>query len=462
MGLVRGDSYAIDDRVGGAELERYFESAHSALIHIRSGYESKCPTMFRPLPEFDGASPMPGFAEVGGEIRPTAWFVKLPAIQYAGSAEKMSFIAYDPYAEQQGRYDRSENPYVLARQRLWKASGDKDATFKGFPCSAWRVLLTGREAIFPDVRIRYFMQGPLYMGDNGSRILNIGGKPVPFGLHPGQRHLPIISTSSTGGQALVNLGMKLFRDSDGELDITALEYPDVLVLANEGQHDRASYEITDESMALDMSEEADLMGNGEADAEVVSDDNRNASYAAWSLNRVRIPPPAKKVGDREPKEKYIAIKKNRMPPLITMKDEIIARRSDLFEIFSVPGHEQICEWMARMFADKAILLEFAWKDRPEFFSAGVRGILARRKQVAMGSNDLGDTPGEGGTGDLFADGDELLGDDDLDLDVEGGGDDDFFVTTPAPKKPAPKAPAGKANPGTKVADAAKNAMRRAK
>lgn len=466
MAIREGNTADISDRVGGADVEHIFEPAYSSLMHFRAGWDTKCPTAFRIIPAFKDSTPQPGFFERDGELKVGNWLIKLPVIWFAGSAEKQSIIAYDPYEEADGDYDKHDNPYLVARDKLWRASGDKNTSYKGTPTAAWRILLDGRDAIMGNVKMRCFLQAGIYMHSNGS--LFTGGehkRGAPFGLQKGQNNLPILSASAGAGNALVAQGMKLWKEEG--IDITSLDFQSLIMFANEEKHNRAAFETVPGQSAPAMTDdEDDLMANASEVADVGGASNFGKEYVVWIVERPRIPAaPRDKERDRNDREPYLDTSKKgvKLGPLSLMKEEILARKSNLFKVFHVPDTEELCVRMARMFSDKPFLLEFGWRERPEFMTAEVKAILAKRKAVATAARELSDEPGSGG-GLALGDDSELLDDSDLLLAAENAGVDGLDDEDPesffSDEEPEPTPPPAKGT-GKKIAAAAAEAAKKA-
>ncbi len=344
---------------------------------------------FLPQPALDAKGKPLGYLDVGrygsSAEEVTDWITCVPGAHFVGLDEKQSFLLYDPYEAQEDPSIRNNNPYIVLHRTIDRAVRNGNA-----PTAKWNKYVTGgqggQDKSLPRETQFYYAQGLLY--ENDTRVYVADGKP-PKGLT--ERDLPVvIQLRGSAGQCVSTLARELTPDYAGDTDdFEAMYRYGDMVRLDKGRFVRIFNPDTYSPAASDLEEKVTT--------DVEDFDMRPESGKERSGNRIEF-----KGYEAECLDVYTPPRGTlRFKPALTKYEKLITSRVVPWkDLLLIPSQDQLCLYIARAFASDPKLLHFGWADHAEFFTAEVKGVLARRAQVGIPGAPPADT------GDDFGDDDD--------------------------------------------------------
>lgn len=377
-----------------------YQSLAFGHLQFRAGYtpvdvrmkfnEHTSPMMFQICPYTADGRDMPPVIEQHGELKPTPWFFRVPIVS-CGSAEKISFVMFDPAKERRKEYSIRDNPYYKLRSRVARAvsSGHNEA---------WAVHIKGAMDIpIPNYKDQYFVQGVVWT-DGESPVYN--DKVQPVGLRPEDKTLALIRLSKT---AIEPIRAAVIAAHMNDIESISLNQPQYFGIANRKkcpdiqswidysrQSQRAaaaaSFQQTSVSSMADLAAfntAAAAVGmTTEGEDELVGyEAGMSAHTCLYDKGQFKMPlPPINfhQLGwDHECRRKFVSWE----------------------NVFQVMSDQEQAVHIARALSDLPELLMYAWGDT-EYWTDEVQGIVKKRMAMRAGANRLDDnvTAGFGQTG----------------------------------------------------------------
>lgn len=367
--------------------------------HFKAGWESDCPLIFMPVGELDEESNIkPAFNFSTGEPLASNFYQRLPVVRYFGSARRVEFPLFDPFAAHNGTYDPARNPYIVLRNAIQQWS-KRDTHAK------WKTLLDKpREAgdkegaVLPKYSEHYFFHGLVYQDGRGY----VGdAKGTPRGLQSRDTTLSVISCSRNAGEQLINL-VEHYANGKGvpgaeELNLLNGKHPHFIVMSNPKKHPEQVYNpaaargmVSDMSASVDMDMDVDMESQfqsqlGQLD---VDDDAAGGGFSQYVVTAL----PSVTVSIKKGK----AFKAAPFPPFPFGKIErwmnkIRQNYRPIQDLFNIPTHEEQIRMICSALEDKPELLQAAFPENSEHCTEDVRRTVNNRSAMRLrGSLDLGD------------------------------------------------------------------------
>lgn len=365
-------------------------------VEVRMKFrEHTSPMVFQICPYIHDGKELPPAVSVHGELKPTPWFFRVPIVS-CGSAEKISFVMFDPVLERQKKYSIRENPYYKLRSRVARAVSSK--THEG-----WASLLKGNMDVpIPNYKDQYFVQGVVWSDGD---VPVFSDKGLPVGLRQEDKVLALIRLSKT---AIEPIRAAVMAATEAGVETISLATPQYFGIANR-EKCKDINEWLDYNKAMkrnqvattfaqtSVTSMADLAAfNAAAAAVGVNEAGEDefvgyeAGMAAQSVlydkGQMKMPLPVidfSKLGwDNECRRKYVSWEK----------------------MFTVMSDQEQAVHIARSLSDYPEVLSYAWGDT-DFWTEEVQGIVRKRLAMRVNANRLDDSipaSGAGLTGGLGA------------------------------------------------------------
>lgn len=373
-------------------------------IHLATPrWQKACPLVFMPLPVIsreDGNRLLPPYNYVSGQFQPTDYFVRLPTVNYMGSAKRVEFPLFDPYLEARGGYDVQSNPYIVLRSAV------RDQVKKGR--KEWSTLLQQVEgdtdsAVLPKQTETYFFSALVFQEEAGF-VGDIKGNPM--GFRDRDVNFPIVALKRGLGQRVVSMIEEFMRGTEafpgGRNLLAGDEHSHYFVIYNPAHHMESSFDpvAAASATAAVMVDPTKLMSNsldaGQWAAQFSSmgatdDEGSRAStdargYEIAALPRVTVN--IKVAGKTQ-------LKPIAMNPFSWMTSphyqELFVRRwSPLHQFFMIPTHKEQIRMICDALSDKPEILEVAFPPNSEYYTEDVDRVLRNRRAMRISLDGLGD------------------------------------------------------------------------
>ena len=361
------------------------------------------PLTFRALPTFDIDVWNESIDETGQAVKKFApyrtgpepdqrsdFFRTYPAVFYLGSGDNTStFILYDP-AGPDAEFAAMENPYLILHGAVRKA------VYKDQTHTYWLPLIDrksgGKDTLLQKPSTLYFFQGIVFAA--GKRDYLKQGE-TPLGLHKKHR-LPLIVLKNSAGSAVTQMLDKLQPGVDpmendwtkvlAHGDVVGLDSgafitvynPDKDLALVDPQFTESSAVAAETEQGFGVSDDSETVGSAGGG----SDDFKG--YAA------RI--------DKHMVYRGRQTKRHARFDTEQLERHLLSKAQWFDDIIRVPSFEEQSLMIAKAMSGYRQVLEYAWRDYPQYLGEEVMKVLANATQVRVPG-----TPGTGVPGAVAAD-----------------------------------------------------------
>lgn len=382
-----------DSLFSGLNIGAKFFDPAITVSHFQPKWTGDCPLIFMPVGQLgESGEILPAFNFSTGEAIPSDFFMRLPVVSFMGSANKVEFPLFDPFAARSGDYDITGNPYLALLDAVKKFSRLESHKH-------WDALLKARTkdegAVLPRQQERYFFQGLVFQDSRGF----VGDKKgTPRGLQERDSKLCVISMSRNAGERLVSLiehyaaGGMDGADSINLLDGKKGYY---IVIANPDKHQETAYnpaavQALDKSI-LSSSMESDgleVFSKSMGELEVDTDD-RGTTFVENVIAALPTVLVSLKSGKTRKSYAFPSYPFGKDP---TVMNKIRMKYQSLPSIFHIPSHEDQIKLICRALEDKPEVLAAAYPENSVFFTEDVRRTISNRGAIRLrGVAAMGDS-----------------------------------------------------------------------
>lgn len=339
--------------------------------------------VLRPWPALDYGSetPTPVFGRLSPKPRHQShWMIRVPIVKYAGlpdsDCSKFTWLLHRPTDDE----GREQNPYRIfyfAAKRAFEAGNFGHGRKWN---ASWNPLMKGSAkggAAISAPSAAWFIQGEAYEANGKSLIGEKTGLPLGGSL---KDDLVVFQLSDSAGNGMMRLLDREKREWSGDEDANPslrFEYGDAV-----GRYNAVK----------------GTCGPGRfftvfhpKEFEITTHSSWNGTLAVNQGYEVAIASRYVHKGA----EYRATLEGERMAAMLEKwqfwLDDLETEQPGLLHF---PSIEEQAVYIAQGYWRVARLLEYAWSDRPEFFTDEVRGILNRRKAVVMPNSDGDDDEGD--------------------------------------------------------------------
>ena len=340
--------------------------------------------VFRPLPNFDyeyyDETGKKRFERYRNSQDPsdfcTDWIRNYPAAHFVGEGDNaVSFLLFSPSLSETGEYDPNSNPYYLLYRGVKKAVNDGVR-------NSWAPLIkTSRDQrVAGPIKAPAtltFVQGIVYKSRK-DEFMSSDRPPMGFLPQDGPQ---IIRLKNTAGEGLLGLANEINEEWDGDPndfehsmlagDLVAPRYGRFITVAN-----------PDEGATQDIDPNS-VPGYGKPVTSVKM--KGGGLMSAPKVIEVQ--------GYRISVDDHLVLRGRRyknVPAQIPKQVLPNVLRNVAFwdDVLRIPSHEEQCLWIAKAFRGYREVLEYAWRDFPDYFTEDIRRLLARSVQVLVSEGPI--------------------------------------------------------------------------
>lgn len=301
------------------------------------------------------------------------WVRCVPTARWVGLDQNFTFILYDPREEREGRYSQYDNPFVILQDAFAQALQAGNAYV------GRRDVMTGRwAAIDKNGNLKrasntFFYQGLIYA--NAEKVY-VEKKQPPKGFGERSR-TQIIQMSPSGGIDLEQLVAATVEGYVGDTDDQDAYYvAGDLVDLEKGKfvtfyNPTSSAHVDALAAVLNDADYEALLDSLE---EEFNSDNKGKNKGGG-------------IGWRAVVSDTYSYRKDVFSANLAKYgwDEAASKVQWWDDLLRFPEHEEICLWLATAFRSEPGLLEWGWKDHPQFFTDEVDAVLRNRTVSASTS-----------------------------------------------------------------------------
>lgn len=338
---------------------------------VRPVYKAQDSLIFRPVWCLDdaGTTIMPCRTDTDPNNF-TDWIRSYPAVKYMGMGEEAyTFLLYD---KADPTYERRSNPYVVLYKAVYNAV-ERDFTA---PDMSWSRLLKGRQKALPSPTDLFYMQGLIFKQGND---LYVGQGKVPLGTSKDDDP-QVVQLPRSAGQTLVTMlneidpeyvgSPKNFEKAMRFGDVTHPKFGRFIRIFPKGEGAEGANLQGLDSWEDGGGEEAQQPRRRGQQAGTTGGGGSQGGYDV-AIDKTLV----------------VAGNKTSISPQISPKMAKALQPKIVWwdDILHFPSHEEQCLMIAKGMRGARSVLEFAWQDHPEFFTADVQAVLKNAKQVLIGA-----------------------------------------------------------------------------